>query len=283
MKPESNSLMDRPTGEAPPPVPREDLRRGEQGTAVEALQQALVRLGYLSAQDLQGAEGLFGPKTEAALKSFQTSESLAGDGLYGQSTREALARRLELAAPSRPGPAEEGTGGVSAAQLRAIMPRLKQSAELYLPFLNAAMAEVEINTPRRQAAFLAQLAHESCEFRYFEELASGEAYEGRANLGNVIKGDGVRYKGRGPIQLTGRRNYQLAGKALGLDLEASPQQAASPEVGFRVAGWFWKTHRLNQLADADRFDDITRIINGGYNGKAEREAYYRRALGVLGR
>ncbi len=262
-------------------VPRESLRRGEQGAAVTALQQILVRLGHLSPQELQGAEGLFGPRTEAALKAFQSAEGMSPDGVYGPRTREALERRTGQAPPAVPGPVAEGRGGVSVAQLRAIMPRLKE-AELYLPFLNAAMAEVEINTPRRQAAFLAQLAHESAEFRYFEELASGEAYERRRDLGNTQPGDGPRYKGRGPIQLTGRKNYQLAGQALGLDLEGNPQQAATREVGFRVAGWFWKSRRLNEMADAGRFDDITRIINGGYNGKVHRDAYYRRALEVLG-
>jgi putative chitinase len=169
------------------------------------------------------------------------------------------------------------------AQLCAIMPRLKKDkAEQYLPLLNAAMAEVEINTPRRRAAFLAQLAHESAELRYFEEVASGEAYEGRKDLGNTQPGDGKRYKGRGPIQLTGRNNYRSAGKALGLDLEGTPQRAADPDVGFRVAGWFWKANKLNPLADAGNFDAITRRINGGYNGKADRDAYHQRALRLLG-
>jgi putative chitinase len=168
------------------------------------------------------------------------------------------------------------------AQLCAIMPRLKKDkAEQYLPLLNAAMAEVEINTPRRRAAFLAQLAHESGELRYMEELATGEAYEGRKDLGNTQKGDGARYKGRGPIQLTGRNNYRKAGQALGVDLEGSPQRAADPDVGFRVACWFWKVNGLNALADAGNFDAITRRINGGYNGKADRDARYLRALQVL--
>ena len=173
-------------------------------------------------------------------------------------------------------------GGLSLAQLCALMPRLKKDkAAQYLPLLNAAMAEVEINTPRRQAAFLAQLAHESGELRYMEELATGEAYEGRKDLGNTQKGDGARYKGRGPIQLTGRNNYRKAGQALGVDLEGNPQRAADPDMGFRVACWFWKTNGLNALVDAGNFDAITRRINGGYNGKADRDARYQRALQVL--
>jgi putative chitinase len=144
------------------------------------------------------------------------------------------------------------------------------------------MREYAINTPKRQAAFLAQLAHESGELRYMEELASGEAYEGRKELGNTQPGDGKRFKGRGPIQLTGRANYRAAGKALGLDLERHPEKAALPGIGCRVAGWFWQTHDLNDLADRGDFKKITRRIQGGYHGLANRQRYYALALEVLG-
>ncbi|AKJ00559.1 putative chitinase [Archangium gephyra] len=182
-----------------------------------------------------------------------------------------------------PGPVPgNGQGGVSLQQLRAIMPNLSQAkAEAYLPHLNRAMAEAGINTPQRKAAFLAQLAHESGEFRYMEEIASGAAYEGRADLGNTQPGDGVRFKGRGPIQLTGRSNYRAAGRALGIDLENNPTRAADPDVGFRTAAWFWNSRNLNTYADAGNFREVTRRINGGYNGLASREAYYNRALSVL--
>ncbi|AKJ03288.1 putative chitinase [Archangium gephyra] len=252
-------------------LPREELRLGAQGAAVKLLQRALVELGFLPSQP-GSVDGDFGPKTKAALEAFQATEKLPRDGAYTQKAREAFERR-------RSG----GGGGLSMAQLCTIMPRLKpDKAAQYLPFLNAAMNEAEINTSLRRAAFLAQLAHESAQLRFFEELASGEAYEGRRDLGNTQKGDGVRYKGRGPIQLTGRNNYRKAGLALGLDLEGFPQRAADPDVGFRVAGWFWKSNGLNPLADAGCFDAITRRINGGYNGKADRDAHYRGALQVLG-
>ncbi|MGI5862173.1 MAG: LysM peptidoglycan-binding domain-containing protein [Myxococcales bacterium] len=179
-----------------------------------------------------------------------------------------------------PGPT---SGGVTVAQLRAIIPNLPAArAEQLLPHLNAAMAEAGINTPLRQAAFLAQLAHESCGLTAFEEFASGAAYEGRRDLGNTQPGDGRRYKGRGPIQLTGRYNYRAAGAALGIDLENNPERAADIDVGFRVAAWYWNSRNLNKYADARNFDAITYRINGGYNGKASRDAYYRRALQVLG-
>jgi predicted chitinase/LysM repeat protein len=182
------------------------------------------------------------------------------------------------------GPSAPGTaGGMNVQQLRAIMPHLSEArANEMLPHLNSAMAEAGINTPRRQAAFLAQLAHESGEFRYMEEIASGAAYEGRADLGNTQPGDGVRFKGRGPIQLTGRANYRAAGRALGIDLENNPRRAADPDVGFRTAAWYWNNRNLNSYADAGNFDAITYRVNGGYNGKASRDAYYTRALQVLG-
>jgi predicted chitinase len=172
--------------------------------------------------------------------------------------------------------------GVTAAQLRQIMPNLSQAkAEQYLPHINRAMAEAGINTPKRQAAFLAQLGHESGGLRYMEEIASGAAYEGRRDLGNTQPGDGTRFKGRGPIQLTGRSNYRAAGQALGIDLENNPRRAADPDVGFRTAAWFWNSRNLNSLADQGDFRGITRRVNGGYNGLADREAYYRRALNAL--
>jgi predicted chitinase len=167
-------------------------------------------------------------------------------------------------------------------QLLSIMPRCPRIRAVGLfPHLEQACAEFEINTPKRLAAFLAQLAHESAEFRHFEELASGAAYEGRNDLGNTEPGDGKRYKGRGPIQLTGRANYREYGASLGIDLERNPRRASDADVGFRVAGAYWRKHGLNALADAGAFDRITRRINGGLNGKAQRDAYYERAIKVL--
>ncbi|WP_426755992.1 LysM peptidoglycan-binding domain-containing protein [Myxococcus sp. Y35] len=181
-----------------------------------------------------------------------------------------------------PKPPTGGSAGVTVQQLRAVMPNLSQAkAEQYLPYLNQAMAEANITTPKRKAAFLAQLAHESGQLRYMEEIASGAAYEGRRDLGNTQPGDGVRYKGRGPIQLTGRANYRAAGRALGIDLEGNPHRAKDPDVAFRIAGWYWSSRNLNTYADAGNFREVTRRINGGYNGMADREMYYRRALNVF--
>lgn len=172
---------------------------------------------------------------------------------------------------------------ISIAQLCKIMPNLRtlRASEL-LPYLNAAMDEWQISNKSRIAAFLAQLAHESCELRVWEEVASGKAYEGRMDLGNVKPGDGEKFKGRGPIQLTGRANYRLAGQALNIDLEREPHLVLRPDVGFRVAGWFWQSHGLNELADDGHFRAITRRINGGINGLEHRSWLWKRAKKVLG-
>ena len=162
-----------------------------------------------------------------------------------------------------------------------IMPLAGRRATLFLAPLNAAMVEFSIDTPLRRASFLAQVGHESGQLRYVRELASGAAYEGRADLGNVIAGDGVRFKGRGLLQVTGRANYAACGVALGLDLLAAPQLLEQTFFACRSAGWFWQSRGLNRLADADDQERVTRRINGGVNGLAERLALYQAARKVL--
>lgn len=175
---------------------------------------------------------------------------------------------------------------VTLVSLQRIMPFAGKRAKLYLRSLNEAMREYEISVnAKRESAFLAQIAHESGELRYVRELASGEAYEGRKDLGNTEAGDGVRFKGRGLIQITGRTNYAACGRALGVDLISQPELLERPDFATRSAAWWWKAHGLNQLADNGAFEQITRKINGGTNGLADRQAYFRRAnleLGDLG-
>lgn len=127
--------------------------------------------------------------------------------------------------------------------------------------------------------FLAQVAHESGNFIYMEEIASGAAYEGRKDLGNVRSGDGTRYKGRGPIQLTGRTNYRKYGQTLGFDFESHPEIVAYPSVGFLVACKYWSDHGLNELADQDDLLAITKKINGGTNGLDDRRKHLAKLKG----
>lgn len=153
---------------------------------------------------------------------------------------------------------------------------------LLYPYVVETLAEFDLTTPLRQAHFLAQLCHESGSFNYLEELASGEDYEWRDDLGNVEEGDGVRFKGRGLIQITGRANYGDCGDALGVDLIANPERLSDPDLACRSAGWFWNTRNLSNFADRDDFDTITYRINGGDNGYDDRLYYLDIAKRVLG-
>lgn len=151
---------------------------------------------------------------------------------------------------------------------------LDSFAKPYVHWLNVYCAKYDIDTPLRLSAFLAQICHESGRFRYVEELASGKDYEGRKDLGNVIKGDGIRFKGRGLIQITGRANYTELSKDLGIDFVSEPVLLKEPEYAVMSACWFWNKRGLNKLADEERFRDITKKINGGYNGLEDREKLY---------
>jgi putative chitinase len=158
-------------------------------------------------------------------------------------------------------------------------------ATTFLPFLEDAMHEFNVSTPERQAAFLAQIGHESGGLHWLVELwgptASQSRYEMRYDLGNIAPGDGYKYRGRGLIQLTGRGNYKRAGDALGVDLIASPELLGEPALACRSAGWFWSANGCNALADSGDFEKLTRRINGGLNGYAERIGLWEKAKEVL--
>ena len=184
---------------------------------------------------------------------------------------------------------------VSAQQLQKIMPSATPARIAnFIGPLNATMDEFGISTPKRQAAFLSQLAHESGSLRYVQEIASGAAYDNRADLGNTrpdaialseLAGTtpGRYYKGRGLIQVTGYDNYLACSRALLRDdsLTKNPAMLERADLACRSAGWYWDSRRLNGYADAGQFETITRKINGGLNGQADRLAHYQRALSVL--
>lgn len=159
-------------------------------------------------------------------------------------------------------------------------------AQKWADALTAAMAGGQINTRLRIAAFLAQIGHESGSLVYSKEIGGQiyfAKYDGRKDLGNTQQGDGVRFCGRGLIQITGRANYGRASQALFGDdrLLKNPELLEQPEWAAKSAVWYWSTRNLNALADQDRFTDITRAINGGTNGLEDRKARYRYALAVL--
>ncbi len=168
------------------------------------------------------------------------------------------------------------------AELAAMMPFGAMRAANFAAALTQAMGQFEIDTPRRQAAFLANVAHESGSLKYTKEIADGSAYEGRRDLGNTSPGDGPRYRGRGLLQITGRANYRACGIALGVDLVQVPELLEQPGYAALSAGWFWQWKRLNQFADADRFGSLVRAINGGYTGLDDRIRHWLLARKVLG-
>lgn len=135
----------------------------------------------------------------------------------------------------------------------------------------------EINTRLRIAHFMGQVTHECAGFRTTEEFASGAAYEGREDLGNVHEGDGKRYKGRGLIQLTGRANYRRIGETLGLPLEDEPEIAAEPVTSLKIACEYWRTRKINAVADRDDLIKATKLVNGGLNGLEDRRKYLQKA------
>jgi putative chitinase len=167
-------------------------------------------------------------------------------------------------------------------QIKKIAPNSKD--EIVGPlvgYLNMHMPKYGVNNYLRVCHFLAQAAHEAASFRTLEEYASGSAYEGRRDLGNTQRGDGVRYKGRGIFQLTGRANYKRIGDLIGLDLENNPELAESPEVSVLTALEYWKTRGLSGWADKDNVAMITKLINGGYNGFEDRKKYLAKAKEVI--
>lgn len=216
------------------------------------------------------------PRTLAAIMEFQRSVvGVAEPDGKVDPDRQTIARLCEVV------PQKADAAFLALLYLGAFE---KDIAEL-APGIEQVMRERAINTPLRQAHFLAQIGHESGELHYREELASGEAYEGRATLGNTQPGDGKRFKGRGLIQLTGRANYAAYGRNIEREselLENPSLVAADTILCVDVAGWYWTSRKLNDLADADDFDQITVKINGrGRNGYQNRKRLLKRAKALF--
>lgn len=186
--------------------------------------------------------------------------------------------------------------GFSALKLKLIIPEAPDgSVALYAPQLDSLMDDYDIDSPLRQAHFLAQIAVESDRLKTAQEYSSGEAYEDREDLGNTEEGDGKRFKGRGLIQITGRSNYEDFGTYYDIsltDLEDDDNRkklSDDPSLAVEVSCWFWMQHELNKWADADNVMNVTKIINAGsikakvtsLHGYPQRQAYLRRAKAVL--
>ncbi len=167
--------------------------------------------------------------------------------------------------------------GERGARQRAIIDKVGEALDRTL-----RAPQYRIDTPLRIAHFLAQTAHESDGFSTTEEYASGDAYEGRHDLGNDEPGDGRRYKGRGLIQLTGRDNYLRYGRMLGIPLLTDPELAPHPETSLLIACEYWRHRRINEHADHDDLRTVTHLVNGGQNGYQARREYLARAKAAVG-
>jgi len=156
--------------------------------------------------------------------------------------------------------------------LKAVPNLSEKNADKYLPALQIVAQNFGIDTPLRMAHFLAQIGHETLSFFYYREIASGASYEGRKDLGNTMKGDGIKFKGRGAIQVTGRANYRECSLFLFNDtrLIDFPELLELPENSIKAACWFWQKNSLNVLADKNDIIKITKKINGGTNGMLDR-------------
>ena len=155
--------------------------------------------------------------------------------------------------------------------------------EEYVKYFNDLMPKYNINTIDEQRHFLSQVGHESGRLVYVEEIASGKAYEGRKDLGNTNPGDGVRYKGRGIVQITGRFNYEILSKDLGYDFIKEPEKLKEIKWAVESACWFWKKNRINDLVQdsEESVKKITKKINGGLNGFQDRLDLYTKAKQYL--
>jgi putative chitinase len=267
-----------------------DVRGSAPGSALTSASGAMSGLDTGSA--IQQVADRFNGQAQALGDRFSQYGDKLGSAAaaYERGDAEA-ANRIEGVEPDGTKPDEQGPpapdGGdyhpVTAEQLQQIVPELTpERAQQIVGPLNDAMREGGMNTPKRQAAFISQVAVESDRFKTYEEYADGSEYEGRTDIGNTQPGDGPRYKGRGAIQVTGRDNYTQMSKDLGVDFVNHPELAADPQYAFKSAEWYWATHGGNAVADTGDIVKITEMVNGGHHALDVRTNYYNRGLQVLG-
>lgn len=200
--------------------------------------------------------------TADEIKRLQTRLGVGVDGIIGRGTLAALFAKMD----AKP----------------AVAAELALGANVH--FRTYGILDSALNLVH----FCAQVGHESGGFKWMEEIASGADYEGRADLGNTQPGDGKRFKGRGPLQVTGRGNYRTIGREIGIDLESHPEIAGLPSIGIWTACIFWKNNGLNGWADADNLLAVSNGVNRGNprsdkipNGYEDRKAWRKRMGGLI--
>jgi putative chitinase len=277
------------------------LKLGSEGEDVKKLQSKL------------GVDpiGKFGPKTDAAVKAWQSANGLAADGIVGPATWAKLMGESVVSAPTvitEPAPVAS-VGGLKLEKLKGHIP------DAVIAQIPDTAAKFQINTPLRLAHFLAQCGHESGGFKvtqenlnysakglmgifkkYFPTQALAESYQrqpqkianrvyaSRMDNGTEASGDGYKFRGRGYIQLTGRANYTLFGKAINEDIANNPD-VVSGKYALLSAAWFWSKNGLNKLADGGATDatvtSITKRVNGGTIGLPDRIKHFKEYYHLL--
>jgi len=240
------------------------LKVGSKGDDVKRLQ---TKLGLTP-------DGSFGPNTEKKVKEWQTANGLTSDGIVGDSTWNKMFQSSVTTTTAT-------TQNSSGLKLDALKGHIPNNVLAQIP---ETAAKFNITTNLRLAHFLSQCAHESGEFKWVVEFASGKAYEGRKDLGNTQPGDGVRFKGRGYIQLTGRANYQKFSKFCGEDCVANPDLVAN-KYPMMSAAYFFDSNKLWAICDKGATENdvkaVTKRVNGGYNGLEDRQNHFNTYWGLL--
>jgi putative chitinase len=275
------------------------LRKGDNNENVKLMQQKL---------GIEPAVTNFGPKTEAAVKAWQAAHGLDADGIVGDKTWAMIMAEGQ----SVPAPVETPIAPIGGLKLDKLKGHIPDAVIVMIP---DTAAKFQINTPLRLAHFLAQCGHESGGFRatqenlnysakglngifkkYFPTEAAAAAYArnpqkiankvyaNRMDNGSEASGDGYKFRGRGYIQLTGRANYTLFGKAIGEDIATNPD-VVSGKYALLSAAWFWSKNGLNKLADGGATDavvtSITKRVNGGTIGLADRIKHFKEYYHLL--
>lgn len=239
--------------------------------APELCHQIQSRLKDLGLLTPEGVDGIYGSQTQTAFIQFKQLTHQQDPEQLGPGSAKILIELKQL----------PGTSGLlSKAQAEGVYGRTIQLQQL--KDLNNCLNRFQINTPVRIRHFLSQTAHESGGLRWLKELASGSDYEYRTDLGNVHPGDGPKYKGAGVIQLTGRCNYQSFSDFIRDPKVMDGVDYVSITYPFSSAGFWWHNNEMNALCDRGAsVEQVTRRVNGGTNGLADRQAYYHKACQMI--
>lgn len=233
--------------------------------------QIQIRLNALGLLPASAVDGIYGPLTRTAFIAFKKATHQRDPELLGPGTAELLIEIKTL--PQTP-------ALITKKQAESVYGNLLD--EQQLQDLNKCLHKFQINTPSRMRHFLSQTAHESGGLKWLEELASGQDYEGRSDLGNSQPGDGPRFKGAGVIQLTGRANYQAFANYIDDPNVMQGTEYVASTYPFMSGGFWWHNNRMNDLCDRGAtVEQVTRRVNGGYNGLEDRVAYYQKARRVF--